>query len=295
MSQQKKTKKNILRKRIVGAYASSVISIALVLLLVGFAAAFAFNVNSIENYFKENIHLTAFLKPKTREADALKLQKELEKERFVKSTRYVSVEQGTAELVDMLGEDFVSVFATSPVPSSIEVLLKAEYLHPDSLKTVISSLEKRRLIDSVNSQTEMIQSVGDAMTRLGLLLLVLVALLLFISVVLISNVVRLNIYSNRFSIHTMQLVGASNSYISRPFLGRASLMGLWSALIACAVLALGLYFAWKAFPVILELLQPQILIYIALGLVAFGVLLCLVRAAAVMGRMTKLQKDELYG
>lgn len=143
MSQQKKTKKNILRKRIVGAYASSVISIALVLLLVGFAAAFAFNVNSIENYFKENIHLTAFLKPKTSEADAAKLQKELEKERYVKATRYVSVEQGTAELVEMLGEDFVSVFATSPVPSSIEVLLKAEYLHPDSLKMVIGSLEKR--------------------------------------------------------------------------------------------------------------------------------------------------------
>lgn len=295
MSHRKKTSGNILRKRMVGAYTSSLISISLVLLLLGFAAAFAFNVNSIENYFKENIHLTVFLKAKTKEADALKLQKELEKERYVKATRYVSVEQGTAELVEMLGEDFVCVFATSPVPSSIEVLLKAEYLAPDSLKMVMSSLEKRKLVDSVNSQTEMIQSVGEAMSRLALVLVVLVFLLLFISVVLISNVVRLNIYSKRFSIHTMQLVGATNAYISRPFLGKAALMGFWASLICCSLLALGLYFAWKAFPSILELLQPRILVYIALGIVAFGLLLCLVCAAAVMGKLTKLQKDELYG
>lgn len=285
---------NILKKRIAGSSISSVISISLVLLLLGAAALFVMNASSIESYFKENIHLTAFLRKGTSDKSALALQSRLDKEPFIKETRYVSVEEGTAELVEMLGEDFVSVFATSPVPSSIEVKVYSDYLQQDSLSRVIALIEKNPEVESVSSQSSMIDSIGGAMGKVAAVTGVMLLLLLFISVVLISNTIRLIIYSNRFSIHTMQLVGASNSFIARPFIGKAAGLGLVSALISCAVIAGALIYVHSIFPQVFEILQPVSLCELAGGLVVTGVLICIVCAKLVMGRMVRLDNDKLY-
>lgn len=289
-------KNNILKKRIVGGSLSSVISISFVLLLVGLAATIAINASSIVDYFKENIQITAFLKKGTPAVKAVEVQRALEKEPFVKETRYISVEQGTQELVDMLGKDFADVFVTSPVPSSIEVMVYSKYYQADSLDVILDKIVDYPYIESASTQAAMVQTIGDAMTQVGVILGVLIILLTFISSVLISNTVRLSIYSSRFSIHAMQLVGAGNHFIARPFLVRYAGMGAVSGLEACLVLAAGLAYVHKSlFPQIFELFLPANLAIVGVSLVLLGVLLCLLCARIVMGKVIRLDKDELYG
>lgn len=285
----------ILSKRIAGASVSSVISISLVLLLVGLAGILALNASTIENYFKENIQVTAFLHQGTSEAKALKLQKSLEAEPFVKSTRYVSVEEGTKELVDMLGEDFTDVFVNSPIPSAIEILLHSEYFQADSLDMVLNRLVEYSLIESATTQAAMVDSIGEVMTQVGVVLVFVVVLLGFISVILISNLIRLNIYASRFSIHTMQLVGASKGFIARPFMLKACLLGLLSGLLSCLIIAALFYYVHSIFPQIFELFRPDILLEVALGTLVLGMLICLLCTRMVLGKVIKLDKDELYG
>ena len=276
-------KNNILKKRIVGGSLSSVISISFVLLLVGLAATIAINASSIVDYFKENIQITAFLKKGTPAVKAVEVQRALEKEPFVKETRYISVEQGTQELVDMLGKDFADVFVTSPVPSSIEVMVYSKYYQADSLDVILDKIVDYPYIESASTQAAMVQTIGDAMTQVGVILGVLIILLTFISSVLISNTVRLSIYSSRFSIHAMQLV-------------RYAGMGAVSGLVACLVLAAGLAYVHKSlFPQIFELFLPANLAIVGVSLVLLGVLLCLLCARIVMGKVIRLDKDELYG
>ena len=289
-------KNNILKKRIVGGSLSSVISISFVLLLVGLAATIAINASSIVDYFKENIQITAFLKKGTPAVKAVEVQRALEKEPFVKETRYISVEQGTHELVDMLGKDFADVFVTSPVPSSIEVMVYSKYYQADSLDVILDKIVDYPYIESASTQAAMVQTIGDAMTQVGVILGVLIILLTFISSVLISNTVRLSIYSSRFSIHAMQLVGAGNHFIARPFLARYAGMGPVSGLVACPALAAGLAYVHKSlFPPTFELLLPANLAIVGVSLVLLGVLLCLLCARIVMGKVIRLDKDELYG
>ncbi|HCY72726.1 MAG TPA: hypothetical protein DHU75_00875 [Rikenellaceae bacterium] len=286
---------NILKKRIAGASISSVISISFVLMLVGLSAILALSAGSIVDYFKENIQITAFLKQGTPAVKAVELQAELEKEPFVKETHYISVEQGTQELVDMLGEDFADVFVTSPVPSSIELMVYSKYYDTDSLDVILNKLVDYPLIESASTQAAMAQSVGGAIKQIGGVLGVLVILLTFISAVLVSNTVRLIIYSSRFSIHAMQLVGASNSFIEKPFLRKFALMGFVSGLLACAVIAVGLVYTHSIFPQVFELFEPLHLAEVGVGVVLLGVLMCLLCAKVVMGKVVRLDKDELYG
>lgn len=285
----------VLRRRIAGSSVSSVISISLVLLLVGVAAVLFTNAGQIENYFKENIHITAFLKKGVSEKKGQELSLKIEKEEFVKSARYVSVQEGTDELVEMLGEDFVDVFATSPVPSSIEIKLYSQYMQADSLAKVMKIVERYPNVESVSSQAAMVESIGYAMTKAAVVLGVVVILLLFISIVLISNTIRLIVYSDRFSIRTMQLVGASKGFISRPFARKAAFMGLGSGLIACGIIAGALYYAYTLFPALPELLLWRNLAITAGGVLLLGMLICVLCAQRVMGRMLKSGNNEIYG
>lgn len=285
----------VLKRRIAGSSVSSVISISLVLLLVGVAAVLFTNAGQIENYFKENIHITAFLKKGVSAEKGQALSQKIEKEKFVKSTRYVSVQEGTAELVEMLGEDFVEVFATSPVPSSIEINLYSQYLQADSLAKVMKIVERYPNVESVSSQAAMVESIAYAMSRAAMVLGVVVLLLLFISIVLISNTIRLIVHSNRFSIRTMQLVGASRAFIARPFVRKAALMGLGSGFIACGIIGGGLYYVYTVFPTVFEILLWENLAVTAGGILILGMLICVLCARGVMGKMFRSGNNEIYG
>lgn len=282
------------RRRLRNAYLSTVISISLVLLLVGVASLLLVNAKSVSDYFKENLQVSVLLRQQVGDKDAQKLQAVLDGSRFVRSTRFVSREEGEREMQSLLGEDFLSAFDVSPVPASIDVTLKAEYVSSDSLAMVKAEIEKSPLVDEVSYQQSLIDLLNANLGRISLVLGVLIVLLMFISFVLINNTVRLNVFSRRFTIHTMKLVGATRAFIRAPFLGRSVLQGLVSALLALALLAGVLYFVKAEFPQLIEIVTPRMLVTVAVTVVLSGVLICLLSTYFVVNKLVGMDKDDLY-
>ena len=290
----KKEESKIIRRRLRNAYASSVISISLVLLLVGVATLLIVNAKAVSDYFKENMQLSVILTPDASEADAASYQKSVETLPYIKSTRLVSREEGTADLASMLGEDFLSVFETSPVPLSLEITLNGEYVQADSVATVRRILGASPVVQEVEWQQSLVATLNENLAKISLILGVFIALLLFISYVLINNTVRLSVFSRRFTIHTMQLVGATRGFIRKPFVKGAVFQGLVSSLLALAALAGVLYLLRLEFPQMFAVLQPKSLLIVAGVVVAAGVLICVISTVMVVGRLISLNKDELY-
>ena len=232
----KKEEGRIIRRRLRNAYASSIISISLVLLLIGVAAALMLNSRAVSDYFRENLQLSVILRGGVGEDEAASYCGKVTAYPGIKSARVVSREEGTAELKEMLGDDFLSVFESSPVPVSLEVSLCADYVSADSIAVVRKLLSSSPLVDEVEYQQSLVEALNSNLARISLVLGVFIALMLFISFVLINNVVRLNVFSRRFTIHTMQLVGATRPFIRAPFIRGAVLQGLASSALALAAL-----------------------------------------------------------
>lgn len=289
-----KRQKKIMKRRIANAYLSTVISISLVLLLVGVASMLLVNAGSVSNYFKENMQVSVVLKPEVSDDDALALEKKISSLEFIRSTQFISKEQGIKEMEEMLGEGFLSVFETTPIPASVDVTLMADYVSADSLALVRNALSKYPEVDEVDYQVTLVDALNSNLAKISLVLGVFIILLLFISFVLINNTVRLSVFSNRFTIHTMNLVGATKSFIRGPFLVKAVFQGLFSALLAIAMLT-GVMFALKnSFPQLFEIFSLNMLLLVMGIVIASGVVICVTSTYFVVGKLITLDKDELY-
>lgn len=289
-----KQNNKMMRRRLANAYMSSVISISLVLLLVGVAGMLLLNARSVSDYFKENMEVSVIMKPGVSEDEALAFQESLEQKCFVKTTSYVSREQGEQEMMEMLGEDFMDVFEESPIPISIDMTLDADYVSSDSLEVVKNHLLEMEEVDEVNYQKSLVDALNANFSKISAVLAVFIILLLFISYVLINNTVRLSVFARRFTIHTMKLVGATRAFIRAPFLGQAALQGLFSAVIANGALV-GLLFVLKnRFGQLFEIFSKEVLIVVMIIVVAAGLLICVISTYFVVNKLVSLEKDELY-
>ena len=284
----------LMRRRIFGAWVSTVISISLVLLLVGVASILLLNARSVSDYFKENLQVSVLMKQDVTEEQALAYQSSLAGVPGVKATTFISREQGIEEMAQMLGRDFLDVFSTAPVPVSIDVNLEAAYVSPDSLEVVKAALSASPLVDEVVYQTSLVEALNANLQKIGLVLGVLILLLLFISFVLIGNMVRLNVFSRRFTIHTMQLVGATRGFIRAPFIGQSALQGLFAALVAILLLVAGLYILRKEFVQLFEIFRLDTLLATMGIVIVSGVLICVVSTWIVVGRLVRFDRDQLY-
>ena len=289
-----KEENKIIRRRLRNAYASSIISISLVLLLIGVAALLIVNARSVSDYFKENMQLSVLLKQDVTEQQAQGYQKSVESFPFIKSTHLVTREEGTAELEEMLGKDFLSVFETSPVPLSLEISLKADYVSADSVAFVRRALAASPLVEEVEYQQTLVETLNENLARISLVLGVFILLMLFISFVLINNTVRLNVFSRRFTVHTMQLVGATRAFIRRPFMRGAVVQGLLSSVLALAVLIGVLALLRRSFPQLFSVFDTRSLLIVAGTVVACGVLICVLSTYFVVNKLVSLDKDQLY-
>ena len=284
----------LIRRRLFGAWVSTVISISLVLLLVGVASILLLNARSVSDYFKENLQVSVLMKQDVTEEQALQYQSSLAQVPGVKATTFISREQGIEEMANMLGRDFLDVFSTAPVPVSIDVNLEAAYVSTDSLEVVREALSASPLVDEVVYQTSLVEALNANLQKIGLVLGVLILLLLFISFVLIGNMVRLNVFSRRFTIHTMQLVGATRGFIRAPFIGQSALQGLFAALVAIALLVAGLFILRREFVQLFEIFQLRTLL-ITMGIVVVsGVVICVASTWIVVGRLVRFDRDQLY-
>ena len=213
---------------------------------------------------------------------------------WVHATEYISREQGTKELEEMLGEDFLTVFESSPVPVSFNVSLDAAYVSPDSVAMVKSQLEKVPEVDEVVYHESLIEALNGNLSKISLVIGVFIILLLFISFVLIGNTVRLNVHSRRFSIHTMQLVGATRGFIRGPFMVQAFFQGIFSAFLAILLLLGLLYFLRSEFEMLFEVFSLKMLLVVMGIVLVSGIVICMLSTYFVVNRLVTLSKDELY-
>ena len=285
---------NILYRRLLRSYFSSVISISLVLFLVGMTGVLIVNAKSVSNYFKENITVTAVLGMEADEADASGLADRMEESVYVKGVRIVSREEGTEEMRELLGEDFLDVFDTNPIPVSLELQIAADYIFTDSLRVIEEVLYGFPMVEDVVYQQSLVELLNANIERIGIVAGVFVLLLLFISVVLINNTVRLNVYAKRFTIHTMRLVGATKGFISRPFVGQAFFQGLISGAVADVFVLCALYMIRNEFYQLFSLFDALLLGIVMLAVIVLGILICMVSTAFGVRGMISLTKNELY-
>ncbi|MBQ9184830.1 MAG: permease-like cell division protein FtsX [Bacteroidales bacterium] len=284
----------IMRRRLANAYLSSLVSISLVLLLVGIAALLLINSKNVSDYFKKNMRMSVMYKPEVTEQQALEHQPELNSMPFVATSEFISRERGEQEMKAMLGEDFLSVFETSPVPVSVDITLKPEYVTADSLEVVTKAIGKSKLVEEVVFQKTLIDALNTNLGRISAFLMIAIVLLLFVSSVLIGNTIRLNVYDKRFTVHTMKLVGATKGFIRKPFLVKSAFMGLFAALIAIIMLVALLFVLKRELPQLFELFTPGMLLVVMGIVIASGLLICVVSTYFLVGKLVSLDKSELY-
>jgi cell division transport system permease protein len=283
-----------MRRRLANAYLSSVISISLVLLLVGIASLLLVNAKGVSDYFKENMQISVMMKQEVSEEDALEFKESLDGQGFIKATEYISKEQGQQEMAQMLGDDFLEVFEVSPIPASINVTLEAEYVSADSLEVVRGRILESGIVESVEYQASLVEALNANLRKISMILAVLIALLLFISFVLINNTVRLSVFSRRFTIHTMKLVGATRSFIRAPFLVQSVLQGVFAAFIAIIILVGCLFFMKSEFAQLFEIFRLDLLLLVMGIVLVAGVAICLTSTWLTVNKLVSLSKDELY-
>lgn len=284
----------IIRRRYIRAMLSSVVSISLVLLLVGIAGFLLVSERGVSDYLKENMQVSVMMKRDVGETAALKYKKSIDGEAFVKSSSYVSKEQGAREMAALLGDDFLGVFETAPIPASVNLTLKAEYVSPDSLAAVKAVLEKSPEVEEVVYQQSLVEALNSNLSKISLFLAVFIALLLFISFVLINNTVRLGVYSKRFSIHTMKMVGATGAFIRRPFLLQAAFQGLAGSFAAIMMIIAGLFLLKGQFAQLFSVFTVEMLLEVMAIVVACGLLICVAGTWFTVNRLLTLNKSELY-
>ncbi len=284
----------MMRRRLRSARLSSVISISMVLLLVGIASMLLLNATRVSDYFKENMQISVLMDTEVSDQQTAELASELDSLYFVKGTEVITKAQGAEEMKSLLGEDFLSVFETSPIPASIALTLKAEYVSVDSVAMVKTVLEKYPQVDEVDYQRSLISALNANLRKIGLFMSVFLAFLLFISFVLISNTVRLSVFSRRFTIHTMKQVGATRAFIRAPFLWRAAFQGLLSALIASAMLIGLLYLLRGEMAQLFEIFTIDLLLQVIGLVVAAGIFICVVSTYFVVNKLVRMNKDKLY-
>ena len=283
-----------IQKRLRSSYATSIISISLVLCMLGTIGLLLLTAHRISRYVMENIGFSVFLKDNVIEADIFRLQKTLDAEAYVRETRYINKEDAAKEFAEELGEDFVDFLGFNPLSSSIEVRLDARYANNDSIQRIEEHLLSFDEVKEVSYQKSMIHILNENIRKISLFILSFSALLIIIAVSLINNTIRLLVYSRRMLIRTMQLVGATNSFIRRPFLWRSALHGIYSAFIAMAILVLSLYWVEGQFEEILSVRDTQILGGMFLIVFFLGITLSWISTYFAVNKYLKIKTDNLF-
>ncbi|KIO76938.1 cell division protein FtsX [Pedobacter lusitanus] len=275
-------------------YISTIFSITLVLLMLGVLGLILVHAKNLSNYVKENIVLNIIVDEGAKEADVLQFKKELDANPAIKQTQYVNKELAAKNLTQDLGEDFVNFLGYNPLLSTVDVYLKADYANNKSIDALKATISKNPVVKEVIYQSSLIDMVNKNINTIGLIVLGFAAILLVISIALINNTIRLAIYSQRFLIKSMQLVGATKNFIRKPFIFWAMLHGLIASFIAILILLGLLYYAQKEIPEIIILRNYTEFGIVLLGLIGMGIFLTALSTTFAVSRYLRLKIYDLY-
>ncbi len=284
----------IVKRRLTSSYLTTVISVSLVLFLFGIVGFLILNVQNLSRQVKENIGFNVELKENIREADIQQFRKILDAKNYVKSTEYITKEQAAQETQQALGEDFISFLGFNPLPASIKVKLNAKWANPDSIENIESDLKKYPQISETYYRKSLIHEINDNIKKISIIIFSFTILLLLIALTLINNTIRLSVYSKRFLIHTMQLVGATRGFIRRPFIYRGAYYGLLSAMIAIILLLGTIYIVQNQTEGLIDFVDPDILAILFGGVIFTGILISSVSTFFAVNKYMNLNTDALY-
>lgn len=275
-------------------FITSSISTTLVLLLLGMVVFFVLSANNLSNYVRENISFTILISDDMKEAEALKLQSAMAEKNYVRKSIYISKEQALKEQTEAMGTDPAEFLGYNPFTASIEIKLKAAYAHTDSIAWIEKEIMTNKKVMEISYPENLLDSVNRNIQRLSLFLIGLASLLTLISFALINNTIRLAVYSKRFLIHTMKLVGASWGFIRRPFLLRNLWIGMLAAAIADAILLASAYTLVNYEPQLIDIITPSTLLTVMMTVFVFGVTITSMCAYFSINKYLRMKASTLY-
>ncbi len=285
----KQNKNSIWRVR--GAHFLSIVSITMVLLMLGVLSLLLFNAKKLSDYAKENIGFTVFIEQNTKPAEIQRLENALQIANYSVSAEFVSREKAALVMKEELGKDFTKVLGYNSLPHSIEVRLKPEYTSEDSIINIKTRLKRFSFIKDIYYQPSLISFINDNVRKMSIVGIVISAFLLMIAVSLINNTLRLSIFSKRMHIRTAQLVGATRSYIRKPFIVKSVVSGILSAALSSLILVMVIMLLQDHFENIISL---QGLTEIIVFIFVFGILITAISGRFAVSKYLKLKTDDLY-
>lgn len=270
------------------------ISTSMVLILLGMVVLTVFTARNLSSYVKEKLTVTMLLGEDITDSEAQQLCGKLSARPYISKLEYISKEQVLEEQKESMGTDPSEFAGVNPFVSEIDFQLAAEYANNDSLQWISKELKQLPKVTEITYPQDLIDSVNKTLRKISLVLLILAGLLLFVSFALINNTVRLGIYSRRFGIHTMKLVGASWNFIRKPFIRRAIMLGLLAGIIAIIVLGIGVYMLFNYEPDVREVITPEVLVVTAVAVLVFGVVITTLCSWFSVNRFLRMKAGELY-
>ncbi len=282
------------KRRLQSSYISVVVSIALVLFMIGILGLMLLKSTKVANHFKEKVVMTLFLKDDVTKVQINKFRKSLKKESYTNKVIYITKSEAAKTYKEDLGEDFLKFLGDNPLKNGIDIYLKADFVTPEKMDQIKKSFDKNKFIAEVNYDKPLVELLTKNIQKISFWLLVLSGFFGLVAIILINSSIRLSIYSKRFNIKTMQMVGATKSFIRRPFIWQSIKLGLFGAFISLCGLAIVIYYINEYIPT-LELLTDYIsLIYVAGGVLFIAFFITWISTFFATQRFLNLQTNDLY-
>jgi cell division transport system permease protein len=282
------------KRRLISSYFSVVLSVFLVLFLLGILGLFVLNSKKLSDDFKEEIAMTVFFKNEANDSIIKAFGEEMKTAKFIKKSNYVSKEAAAKSHTDIIGEDFMNFLGANPLQNSYDLNLKADYIVSDSIQEIETRLRKNEMISDIVYDKQLVNLVNDNIKKVSMWILIVSGFLTLIAVLLINSSMRLAIHSNRFIIKTMQMVGATKSFIRKPFIWRSIKLGLIGSVLAVLALIGTLVYLDSNFPNLGILEAPLQIGLVLLGVIVVGILITWISTFFATQRFLNLRTDELY-
>ncbi|MBV7268902.1 cell division protein FtsX [Winogradskyella luteola] len=282
------------KRKLISSYISVVISIALVLFLLGCLGLLVINSKKVADHFKEQVVMTIYLNDTAKEVEVNQLKKSLAMADYTKEAKYVSKEEAAEFMKAETGEDFMDFVGYNPLKNSIDVYLKADYVTTEQLTEITDNLSNKAFIEEIRYDNDLVELMNDNVKKITLWVLIISGLFTLIAVLLINSSIRLAVYSKRFIIKTMQMVGATKSFIRKPFVWKSVQLGIIGAIVALIGMSIVLYYLDLTFPE-LELLRNTVMIIVLfVGIFFLGIVITWISTFIATQRFLNLKTDQLY-